>query len=250
MAKLTIISDIHGAFKAFDTIAEKTNANYIIQCGDFGVWNSDTKHFLKYSGKAPVYWIRGNHENHDMLDNIFGKDDGNHKIQAMKSEYFPHVDNIFLCNSGTVLKLGNKKVLVLGGADSIDKARRIEFSSWWRQEIPSKECQENVLNADYSDIDIVVSHTAPAFVVEKMPLINTHLFTDEANYHDPTTDYLEECYKSIKSKNNKLKQWVYGHFHMSFNYKSDDCNFTALNTLNPHNVHLINKDCYTVIDLD
>ncbi len=43
MAKLVIISDIHGAFKTLDIIAKKTSADYIIQCGDFGVWNKDTR---------------------------------------------------------------------------------------------------------------------------------------------------------------------------------------------------------------
>ncbi len=207
-----------------------------------------SKSFFKYSGKSPVYWIRGNHENHDMLDNIFGQDDGKHSIMPMSGEYFPHAGDIYLCNSGTVLELGKKKILMLGGADSIDKERRVEHKTWWRQEIPSKECQERILGTDYSDIDIVISHTAPASIVEQMPL-DTQSFTSDPNYHDPTTDYLDKCFYHIKSTPNKLKLWVYGHFHMPFKTTKDDCSFIGLNTLNPWNTNPPNKDCYMVIEV-
>ncbi len=231
MTKILFIGDVHGTFDVLDMLYDEFTPDYIVQCGDFGIWNKYTHSLLRYSGKAPVYFIRGNHENHDWLDELYGTDNGISAIHSLEKE-FTHAKNVFLCNSGTILKLGSKKILMLGGADSIDKERRLEGKSWWRQEIPSKECQKNVLSADYKDVDIVVSHTSPLFVQNEMDLPPPpNRFTSDPNYHDPTTNYLEECYNYIKSKENKLNLWLYGHFHMPFRYETKECDFIALNAM-------------------
>ncbi len=243
MKKISFCGDIHGSFKTLHYVYKKEKPDYIIQCGDFGIWTEHDKYLVQNPDNVPIYWCRGNHENHTLLDTIYAPEKGDmNSIYPMKNKFFPKADNIFLCNTGSLLIIEATNILFLGGGDSIDKSIRKFGSSWWPQEIPSKECMEQVLNNDYGvSIDIIVSHTAPASIVKKMPLI-TNDFADNLTYHDPTTDFLEECYKKLRPRT-----WIYGHFHLPFIYKDKDCSFTALNSCSTYNPQNFDQGFYKSI---
>ncbi len=235
MKKITFVGDMHGSFKSLQHVYKREKPDYIIQCGDFGIWTEHDKYLVQNPSNIPIYWCRGNHENHTLLDSIYAPEKGEiDGIYLIKNNFFPKADNIFLCNTGALLTIESTNILFLGGADSIDKANRKLGSSWWPQEIPSKECMEQVLSNNYDmPIDIIVSHTAPASIVKKMPLI-TNEFTEDLAYHDPTTDFLQACYEKFKPQT-----WIYAHFHLPFTHKDKYCTFTALNmnsTYNPQNL--------------
>ena len=119
---------------------------------------------------------------------------------------------------GSILKINNKNILFLGGADSIDKSERIIGIDWFPQEIIN---QTDIYNIDDNiHIDIVISHTCPESVFNNVLRINS-------NYNDPSRialDYILEKYRPT--------QWYFGHFH---NYRVIDymnCKFTMLHAIN------------------
>ena len=66
--------------------------------------------------------------------------------------------------SGEVYDFDGKSVLVIGGAYSVDKEYRIIRNlGWWKDEQPSKETKEKVLDMldKGLDVDIVLTHTCP-----------------------------------------------------------------------------------------
>lgn len=76
----------------------------------------------------------------------------------IKEEY----QNIIFAKNGKLYDIG-KKVLVIGGAYSIDKNYRIIYGyPWFKDEQLSKEEVDNILNKYKGQyIDIILSHTRP-----------------------------------------------------------------------------------------
>jgi 3-oxoacid CoA-transferase subunit A len=73
--------------------------------------------------------------------------------------------NILFAADGEVYDLDGRKALVIGGAYSVDKQRRLTFGwRWWADEQPSDEIKrktEEALEAHDWKMDIVLSHTGP-----------------------------------------------------------------------------------------
>ena len=63
-------------FNNFSIGKELTKEDYIIICGDFGVWSGDTnqeeKYIFDWLNDRPwtTLFVSGNHENYDILDNL------------------------------------------------------------------------------------------------------------------------------------------------------------------------------------
>jgi hypothetical protein len=114
-------------------------------------------------------------------------------------------DSIFHLKRGEVYNIQGHKIFAFGGGASIDKNRRIENISWWRQEIPSHaEMQYGLDNLEKHDfkVDYVLTHTCPKSIIRNIPYIN------EDKLKDATTDYLD-----IVKEVTTYKMWYFGHFH-------------------------------------
>jgi len=238
--KIVFCGDIHAEFHAIEQLIDLTAADIIIQAGDFGIW-PDCYHRVKVDRNVPVYFCRGNHENHDLLDTFpIGeicnlktserinnpilsekRKISNYNIRKLMRTKFPHAHNIYLCNTGSILTLNNKNILFLGGADSIDRNSRTIGKSWWPQEIFSLE-DFDLVSERIKDkhIDIVVSHTAPKFIVEQLSFIE--------KLNDPTTKALELIFDMIKPE-----LWIFGHFHKYIEIQIQQCKFIGLDTYPP-----------------
>lgn len=130
----------------------------IIVCGDMGIcWRKDKKDFeaqvFNYERNCNgvhLYWIDGNHENFDIINSFEG------------GPIYHNSEHIHYISRGTTFSAiinGNKrKMLFLGGADSIDKSRRIEGLSWWPQEQITLENINKVFPEHY---DYVFTHCCP-----------------------------------------------------------------------------------------
>ena len=178
---------------------------YIIICGDFGgIWDvnksSDReKHLLNWYAKKPwiTLFIDGNHENHDRLDTL------------PMSEMFGGIvgvvnDKIFHLKRGEVYTIEDQPFFTFGGGESIDKARRVEFQSWWSQEIPNTTDIHNGLNnlaAVDNTVDYVITHT-----------VYTKAYNDiligDYKLNDPTYPILD-MFENIIT----YKKWYASHFH-------------------------------------
>lgn len=231
-----ITGDCHGDYRklssdVFPEQKEMTKEDFLIVCGDFGIWNDskDERYWLKWLSEKSftVLFVDGNHENFDRL----------------YSDEFPVVDfhggkahqireNIFHLMRGYVFEIDDKMIFAFGGARSHDisdgiinpndfstpkemKAYcknlesqgkymfRIKHESWWEQEMPSSEemkfGMETLTNNDFK-VDFVVTHCGPQEVIS---YFSTGLYKP---------DYITQYFNEIASKLT-FNRWFFGHYH-------------------------------------
>jgi len=177
---------------------ELTKDDYLIICGDWGgIWYGSAKdnYMIKWYNQKPwtTLFIDGNHENFDSLytfpivDFCGGKA---HKIS----------DSIYHLMRGQVFTIEGHTFFTMGGAESVDKHRRVEGISWWPQEMPSdeeyNEALDNIEKAN-NKVDFVLTHSAP------------DAWLDKWHYeHNKLTNFLEVLYETLD-----FKKWYFGHYH-------------------------------------
>lgn len=153
---LVFIGDTHGFFTPIKEIQAKfPDPNTIfIQVGDFGFWPELAGKWNRERSGRPIYFIDGNH---DFLPDLV-------KIQEV-TEVWP---GAFYVPRGTVLTLDNKTIAFMGGAGSVDKARRIPRMDWFEEErITSADVDKLLRNVNGHNIDIFVTHTPPDNAVQE-----------------------------------------------------------------------------------
>lgn len=161
--RLVIAGDWHGergpAFAAIKRATEE-GIEMIIQLGDFGIWGGysglsylDDINYRLQSANRTLFFVAGNHENYDLIDSW-------EKLNPRSTNGHVYVrSNILYIPRGNVWKWGNKRFLGLGGAVSIDKARRVPGRSWWWQEaITNEQMAFAVSNAAGKQIDFMFTH--------------------------------------------------------------------------------------------
>lgn len=221
--------DCHGDYRRFGSSIfkaqkEMTKADYVMICGDFGLWKDDAEqwYWLKWLEAKPftTLWVDGNHENYDWLKTFPIENWHSGKVQKI----LPSI--IHLCR-GQVFDLDGMTFFTFGGAASHDisggvldpadplfksqlkQARmsylpyRILHHSWWPEEMPSAdeyaEGWENL--ARYNDkVDVIVTHCAST---------STQSLLSAGRYQpDALTDYLEEVRQKVT-----FQYWFFGHYH-------------------------------------
>lgn len=218
--RLLFLGDIHRNFnlvKYYVKSYDITNAD-IIQVGDFGVGfkkiDRDMEELKRVNNTLSInnvtlYAIRGNHDYKPYFDN----------------DPF-NLSNIKLVKDYSVLSLSNHKILLMGGAISVDRVERIEgyrtgkykYRNWWSDE--SFELDIDKLK-DVKDVDIVVTHSAPefchpmntegfGFLVDSKSKNDEYLKTDLLTERKLITDAFD-----IIQENNNITHHYYGHFHNS-----------------------------------
>lgn len=210
-----ITGDTHGDldFRIFYE-ARKAGYSNIFVCGDFGyIWDGSLKEnkrldYLSSIG-LNIYWVDGNHENFDLLNNYPIVDFNGGKSHKIR-------DNIYHLIRGEIYTFGDKKILAFGGANSTDKYLRKEGTSWWPQEVPSEDEKEHARNKlrehDYI-VDYIITHTGHTEVLRDM----------RGNIRiDDVSDFLSEIYHT-----SKFKHWYFGHMHENYHYKEG--NTTCIN---------------------
>lgn len=210
--------DIHGnLFEVIDFINRFNlgkNDNIII-LGDCGIaWRKDRKDldqniklWNQCSNGVKLYFLDGNHENFNILNSL-----------PIENNMGKIADNIYHLRRGQVYEFENKKILVCGGADSIDKYRRIENFTWWKEETISQETIDDIPAGHY---DYVLTHCCPRSIFEKNKIyLSTLQFLDENKINHSSEDMLEQ----LKSKIT-FDHWLFAHYHINRNL---DEKFTCL----------------------
>lgn len=209
-----ITGDTHGTFNRFskknmDVLDIQFKAgDYIIICGDCGlVWDIYSyktirwwNNWFKEKG-VTLLFIDGNHENHDMLNDmdVINKFDGKvHKINS----------HIYHLMRGEVYNIEGKTIFCMGGAKSVDREYRVNGKTWWSDELPSQQEYNNAYENIYktNHIDYIITHTAPSSLV---PLLIDSLDT---NIPNELTIILDDIYNNVK-----FSKWYCGHFHKDTN---------------------------------
>lgn len=206
MNKIYLVGDTHGNWFNIQQLPPLDN-DFVVVLGDFGfVWGDDASNknlaalqpFFAATNSTLLF-IDGNHENFDLLETmpVINKFGG--KVHFIN-------DNIFHLMRGQVFDLLGNKVFTMGGAVSIDKERRAEFISWWKQENIShadvNEAFENLDKVNWS-VDYVFTHTAPKYVVDQLHGDHNSGFI---------TDYNTKILQEFDSRLT-YKHWYFGHHH-------------------------------------
>ena len=198
--KILFVGDVHARFVEFERIVNESDADFVIQCGDFGIWTDAVPgkqlpkaYWRKYN--KLVYFVEGNHDNHAWL--AWAKDN---MPRTVSGEGVIVADSLIWMPRGTKCEFGGKKFFFCGGADSVDKAYRLRWytDTWW----PGEVIEESVLDAVQEDeaFDIVVTHDRPGIV--------TH-YIGESTWPGQSTQTLDKLAAKIKARD-----WFHGHWHI------------------------------------
>lgn len=230
--KKFLLGDIHGYWSVILNQVNHLNEENIcyIQVGDFGIGFDDIdKEFSKLTTlntrlaefNSDLYILRGNHDNPKWFKDT--------EFTTLKER----LTNIFFVPDYTILNIDLENILFIGGAVSIDRVpRKMKqtgyLEGWWVDE---------VVNFDFErvkklrDIDRVICHTAPDFC---QPLKFNNLVYDFATQDDRLLDDLRNERGTMTKlitevmNNNNLKGYYYGHFHNSYRFYHNNCEFVGL----------------------
>lgn len=200
MSKIHLIGDIHGSYRHYHRQLDHYGKN-TVQVGDLGIG------FRRPDGSYcpnPHYnkMVEGNHRfirgNHD-----------NPEICKRHTQYIPDgtfEDNIMYC----------------GGAVSIDKEYRTEGYDWWSDE-ELKWDEFGSIFEEYKEKkpDVVVSHTAPSSLGDALA------WASNRGYKLGIPSDTEAAFEHMLSIH-KPKLWVFGHWHVNFDYEYNDTRFICL----------------------
>ena len=235
-----ITGDTHGNWmsrlnsSAFPEGKEMTKDDYVIVCGDFGIWDNSAseKYALKWLDKKQftTLFVDGTHENFDLLDNYPVTEWHGGKIHQIN-------DSVIHLMRGQVYDICDKKIFTFGGASSHDVAGgifelddpelnqkvnkaydknlpcRINHLSWWERELPNaKEMQEgkNNLSPHDNKVDYIITHCPDSGLLKQM---GSGLYK---------TDILSDYLLWIKL-NIEYDRWFFGHMHVDDNFLHEKC---------------------------
>jgi predicted phosphodiesterase len=224
-----VTGDTHADFKRFSTkrfIAQKTltKDDYIVVCGDFGIWDDSAREHYELdqlnNRSFTTLFVDGNHSNFELLAKFPVEEWNGGLIHRVR----PSVIHLM---RGQVYTINGKKIFTMGGAYSHDikdgilepddpdfKMKykqlqrrnalfRVNHLSWWKEELPSADEYATALRnleAHGWQVDYVFTHCCPNEVLD---IISGGLYQ-----RDELTGFLEE----IKSKLG-FKYWYFGHYH-------------------------------------
>lgn len=208
--RVFITGDKHGSFGSLFGLAEKnqlTETDILIIAGDAGyVWNEDyiyRVNTLQQLFPGIIAFVDGNHENHDILNKMDVEEWNGGKVHRVG-------ERVLHLMRGEIYSIYGKNYFTFGGAQSVDKDRRVKGESWWEGEEPcleeikqgKKKLQDNIDNIDY-----VITHEAPLFARHVIPRDKPIA----EGYTLPSV--MEEWYELIK-KGKRFRRWYFGHMHV------------------------------------
>lgn len=225
--------------EAFPEQTEMTKEDYVIICGDFGIWDGgkweeQQLNWLENRNFTTIF-VSGNHDNYDMLDALPVAEWHGGKVNFIR----PSVIHLM---RGQIFELEKKLFFTFGGASShdiqdgileledpdfkrkteeLDKRGawyRINHRTWWERELPSKEEMweglKNLARVD-NKVDYIITHCPDNMAQQCMS--EGILCYEE----DRLTGYLEYV-RNIT----EFSHWFYGHMHYNCTYQ--EINSTCL----------------------
>lgn len=158
--RVLIVGDLHantGAALEVIDHAATLDADMILQAGDYGWWPRDQRAqaFIRKVEKRlalrglDLWWIAGNHEDHDRLAARPVDDDGRRQLS----------DHVWHLPDGYRWSWDGIVWVAVGGAVSVDKAFRTEGETWFAgEELTDEEASRIVADGP---AEVVLSHDAP-----------------------------------------------------------------------------------------
>lgn len=155
--RIAIAGDWHGDQRWADLLISSLpdDIKLLVHLGDFGYMGSNGRAFAHEVTKAcadkgvELLMIPGNHENYDWIEQLPLDAEGRQTLS----------DHIRLAPRGYRFELEGMTFCCVGGAASVDQARRIEGATWWPQETLTQEDVKEICAGD--PVDVLLTHDAP-----------------------------------------------------------------------------------------
>ena len=200
-----ITGDTH---RDFTSVHDLPKGSTLIILGDAGInyfLNTEDKELKEYLNSLGITFlcVQGNHE--ERPENIpTYKEKIMYGGKVFIEDDYPNL--IFLKN-GEVYIINNKKVLVIGGAYSIDKNIRLTYGWHWFKDEQLSKSEMNIILEKYqgTHVDVILSHTSP----KKYEPVEVFLSGIDQNTVDKTMEeFLDTVEETIK-----YDKWYCGHYH-------------------------------------
>ena len=216
--RVGLMGDMHGNAAALLHASAQFRAadiDIIVQVGDLGIWPG---------AKAREMWVEingvlaragqtllvapGNHDDYDQIDALRPDADG----------WLRFTSRVWLAPRGHRTTLGDKSVLWLGGAGSVDRTWRVQREQealgarrlWWPQEALTAEDVARAIAPGHADI--MVCHDAPLGVksIEETLAAKGPSGFEQADleYAHESREWLDSVFATVKPS-----LLVHGHFH-------------------------------------
>lgn len=208
-----ITGDKHADFREvfyFCYTNETTLDDILIILGDSGInyYANEKDYMLKNSllqYPITLFCIHGNHEERPENINTYKTKKFHNGIVYYEEDY----PNILFAKDGEVYDFNNHKVLVIGGAYSVDKYFRLSHGyNWYESEQPNEKTKnkvKKVLKDLDNKIDIIISHTCPYKYLPREMFLEG---IDQSTVDNSTEHFLDEI-----EENTDYNVWYCGHYH-------------------------------------
>ena len=162
MNRILFVGDTHNDLDFAESAAKLARQHDadLIQLGDWGFLGPghpqqlDELSDMLVGLGVTMRFVDGNHDDHPHLKKLRGRVRVRGVVIAKNVIYQPR-GSVHEDEDGT-------RFLFLGGAPSIDKARRVEGESWWSEEVIT-QADLNIALSAKGPIHVLVTHDAPTF---------------------------------------------------------------------------------------
>ena len=207
-----ITGDTHGNFqriKEFCQEQQTTTNDYLIILGDAGInyFGTPDNKLKEELTKIPITFlcVYGNHE--ERPENIKTYQEINLFDGIMYQEN--NYPNLLFFKDSEIYTILNKKVLVIGGAFSVNKDLMIERGyKWFKDEQPSELIKKQTLNnlkENNYQVDYILSHTCP---YKYLPYEMFYVGVNQDKVDQSTEKFLD-----LIEELTDYHKWYCGHFH-------------------------------------
>ncbi len=208
--RVFVTGDKHRTFVPLFGLAEKNelrDTDILLIAGDAGyVWDESYIYdinSLQQIFPGTVAFIDGNHENHELLNSMEVSMWNGGKVHKLG-------ERVFHLMRGEIYSIYGNNFFTFGGARSVDKDRRKDGVSWWKEEEPTNSeieyGKERLLN--YADkIDYVITHETPLSA-------RKHISRQKPIDDGYTLPQVFDDWYSILTKSERFKKWYFGHMHV------------------------------------
>ena len=237
-----ITGDTHRDFSRFYKL-EKDTDNMLIVLGDVGInyyLNEEDKIYKEYLKKLKLklFCVRGNHEERPENISIYKEVEMFGGKVFIEEEY----PNLIFAKDGETYYIDGKKILVIGGAYSVDKQYRLLHGyKWFKDEQLTKKEMDAILDkVKGKHFDIVLTNTCPYKYEPREVFMQG---SDQSKVDKSMEQFLDKIEENIN-----YDKWYCGHYHTEKQVDKLEFMFGRIKIFNKDEyVHKYDRNGYEIV---